>query len=69
MFLAYEGGVRNGGAAGLDGVTVKERELYLIGHYRERGESIEGRWYKAKPVRRVEIPKAEGECGYLEYRR
>jgi group II intron reverse transcriptase/maturase len=41
-------------------MTVKELEPYLIGHYRELCESIEGGWYKAQPVRGVEIPKADG---------
>jgi group II intron reverse transcriptase/maturase len=60
MFLACERVVRNGGTAGVDGMTVKELEPYLIGHYRELCESIEGGWYKAQPVRRVEIPKPDG---------
>jgi RNA-directed DNA polymerase len=41
-------------------MTVKELEPYLVAHYRELRESIEGGWYKAQPVRRVEIPKADG---------
>jgi group II intron reverse transcriptase/maturase len=60
MFLACERVVGNGGAAGVDGMTVKELEPYLIAHYRELRESIRGGWYKAQPVRRVEIPKADG---------
>jgi group II intron reverse transcriptase/maturase len=60
MFLACGRVVRNGGASGVDGMTVEELEPYLIAHYRELRESIEGGWYKAHPVRRVEIPKADG---------
>jgi retron-type reverse transcriptase len=31
-----------------------------VAHYRELCESIRGGWYKAQPVRRVEIPKPDG---------
>ena len=41
-------------------MTVKELEPYLIGHYRERCESIGGGWYQGQPERRVEIPQADG---------
>jgi retron-type reverse transcriptase len=60
MFTAYERVRRNGGAAGVDGMTVKELEPYLEEHYRELEMSIRGGWYKPKPVRRVEIPKPDG---------
>jgi group II intron reverse transcriptase/maturase len=57
---AYKRVKRNGGAAGVDGMTVDEMLPYL----RENGEeliaSIRGGWYKPKPVRRVEIPKPDG---------
>jgi group II intron reverse transcriptase/maturase len=60
MFTACERVVRNGGAAGVDGMTVDELQPYLMAHYREICESIQGGWYKTKPVRRVEIPKPDG---------
>jgi hypothetical protein len=60
LFAACERVVRNGGAAGVDGMTVGELQPYLMAHYRELRESIEGGWYKTKPVRRVEIPKPDG---------
>jgi len=60
MFDACERVVKNGGAAGVDGMTVEELQPYLIGHYQELRESIRGGWYKPKPVRRVEIPKPDG---------
>ncbi|MFP3089318.1 hypothetical protein LQZ21_03215 [Treponema sp. TIM-1] len=60
MYTACEKVVRNGGAAGIDGMTVRELEPYLVAHYRELMESIEGGWYKPQPVRRVEIPKPDG---------
>ena len=60
MFDACERVIRNGGAAGVDGMTVKELQPYLIAHYQELCESIQGGWYKPKPVQRVEIPKPDG---------
>jgi group II intron reverse transcriptase/maturase len=60
MALAYERVVRNGGAAGVDGITVKELRKYLIENYAGiKAEIREGK-YKPKPVRRVEIPKPDG---------
>jgi group II intron reverse transcriptase/maturase len=57
---AYKRVKQNGGAAGVDGMTVDEMLSYL----RENGEeliaSIRGGWYKPNPVRRVEIPKPDG---------
>jgi hypothetical protein len=60
MFTACERVVGKGGTAGVDGMTVKEREPYLIAHYRELRESIRGGWYEPRPVRRMEIPKPDG---------
>ena len=60
MFNACGRVVSNGGAAGIDGMTVEELQSYLIQHYRELSESIKGGWYKPNPVRRVEIPKPDG---------
>ena len=57
---AYLQVVRNKGAAGVDGMTVDELGDYLS----ENGENIKDqlrtRKYKPQPVRRVEIPKADG---------
>jgi group II intron reverse transcriptase/maturase len=58
--LAYKRVKENGGAAGIDGMTVKEMLPYLQDHRDELLESLRGGWYKPKPVRRVEIPKPEG---------
>ena len=51
---------RNGGAAGVDGMTVDEMLPYLKENGEELIASIRGGWYKPKPVRRVEIPKPDG---------
>jgi retron-type reverse transcriptase len=60
MFAACERVVRNGGSAGVDGMKVEELQPYLMAHYRELKESIQGGWYKPQPVRRVGIPKPDG---------
>ena len=51
---------RNGGAPGIDKMTVEEMLPYLKEHKEELLASIRGGWYKPKPVRRVEIPKSDG---------
>ena len=58
--VAYRQVVRNKGAAGVDGMEYTE----LPNHLSENGENIKEqlrtRKYKPQPVRRVEIPKADG---------
>ena len=58
--IAYLRVKRNGGAPGIDGMTVEEMLPYLKKHKEELLASIRGGWYKPKPVRRVEIPKQDG---------
>jgi retron-type reverse transcriptase len=60
MFDACDRVVRNGGAAGVDGMTVEKLQPYLIKHYQELCDSIRGGYYKPKPARGVEIPKPDG---------
>jgi len=57
---AYKRVKQNGGAAGIDKMTVHEMLPYLREHGGELIASIRGGWYKPKPVRRVEIPKPDG---------
>jgi len=57
---AYKKVKQNGGAAGVDGVTVDEMLPYLKEHRNKLLEAIRGGWYKPQPVRRVEIPKPDG---------
>jgi len=58
--LAYKRVVQNGGAPGVDGVTVAELQVYLNTHWeRVKSELLAGT-YKPAPVRRVEIPKPGG---------
>ena len=61
IVAAHERVVQNGGAPGVDGMTVDE----LLSHCREhwariREELLSGR-YKPQPIRRVEIPKPDGK--------
>lgn len=51
---------RNGGAAGIDAMTVDEMLPYLREHREELLEELYSGTYKPKAVRRVEIPKPDG---------
>lgn len=57
---AYKRVKRNGGAAGVDGMTVDEMLPYLKEHKDGLVASIRNGKYKPQPVRRVEIPKPDG---------
>jgi group II intron reverse transcriptase/maturase len=57
---AYKRVKRNGGAAGVDGMTVEGMLPYLKEHGKELVQSIKEGRYKPQPVRRVEIPKPDG---------
>lgn len=60
LFAALERVQNNGGAAGVDGMSVKELPDHLKAHWlRIRAKLDEGK-YQPSPVRRVEIPKAGG---------
>jgi RNA-directed DNA polymerase len=48
---------KNGGAPGVDGVTVEEFEIRLDEELARLKKDLEGWSYKPSPVRRVEIPK------------
>lgn len=51
---------KNRGAHGVDNVTIKEFELDLEHNLRVLQQSVRDKTYRAKPVRRVYIPKADG---------
>jgi len=57
---AYQRVKRNGGAAGIDGMTVEAMFPYLKEHGWELVQNIKAGKYKPQPVRRVEIPKPDG---------
>ena len=52
---------RNKGASGIDGITVNELYPYFYEHKEEIKEQIRNRKYKPSPVRRVYIPKDNGD--------
>lgn len=61
LFKAYEQVYKNKGASGVDGVTVEELGAYMYKHKEEIKEQIRTRKYKPSPVRRVYIPKDNGD--------
>ena len=52
---------RNKGAAGVDGMTVDELDVYFNLHRQELKTQIREGKYRPRPVRRVYIPKANGK--------
>ena len=61
LFEAYKQVYKNKGASGVDGVTVDELGHYMYLHKEEIKEQIRNRKYKPNPVRRVYIPKENGD--------
>ena len=57
---AYKRVKANKGAPGIDGMTVEDALSWLREHREELLESIRSGKYKPQPVRRKEIPKADG---------
>jgi len=61
MMAAYKRVVRNGGAPGVDGMTVEDLMSSCRKHWaRTREDLLNGR-YLPQPVRRVDIPKPDGK--------
>ena len=61
LYRAYEQVYKNKGASGVDGMTVDEVGYYLYLHKEEIKEQIRNRKYKPSPVKRVYIPKDNGD--------
>ena len=57
---AYRQVRRNGGAPGVDGMSVDDLLAYLHEHKESLLESLRNGTYRPLPVRRVEIPKPDG---------
>ena len=57
---AYKRVVQNGGAPGVDSVTVAELQVYLKTHWKTAKAELLSGTYKPMPVKRVEIPKPGG---------
>ena len=53
--------VQNGGAAGIDGVTVEELMPHCRLHWERIRKELLGGAYHPAPVRKVEIPKPGGK--------
>lgn len=60
LFTALERVRRNGGAPGVDGMTVEELPDHLQTHWPSIREKLEAGTFRPSPVKRVEIPKAGG---------
>jgi group II intron reverse transcriptase/maturase len=60
LFRALERVQANGGAPGVDGMSVEELPEHLKAHWPSIREKLEAGTYQPSPVRRVEIPKPSG---------
>ena len=65
MRVALKRVEQNKGAAGADGMTVKELRPYLLTHWSSIKEALLGEDYQPQPVKRVEIPKPTGGARLL----
>lgn len=61
MLAAYRRVVRNGGAAGIDGMTVEELMPYCREHWKRIKEELLSDRYIPRAVRSVEIAKPDGK--------
>ena len=61
MNKAYKKVVSNKGVAGVDGITVDEIDNYIRERKDKILKQIRNRWYKPQPVKRVQIPKENGQ--------
>jgi RNA-directed DNA polymerase len=61
VLAAHKRVVRNGGAPGVDGMTVDELMPYCREHWARIREELLGGRYRPQPVLRVEIPKPDGK--------
>lgn len=57
---AYEQVRRNDGSAGVDGMSVKALEKWLVEHLEEFRREVLSEQYELSPVRKAEIPKPSG---------
>ena len=60
LISAFKRVVRNGGAPGIDGMTVGELSEHLREHWPAIRAQLLSGTYRPQPVKRVEIPKPDG---------
>ena len=60
LFEALARVQRNGGAPGVDGMTVEELPDHLRSHWRSIRAKLDAGTYQPSPVKQVEIPKPDG---------
>jgi RNA-directed DNA polymerase len=60
VLAAYQRVVRNGGAPGVDGITVDELMAYCQKHWARIRKELLNETYQPQPVRKVDIPKPDG---------
>jgi RNA-directed DNA polymerase len=61
MRKAYKRVVQNGGAPGVDGMTVEQLAEHCREHWEQIRESVRSGRYMPQAVRKVEIPKPDGK--------
>ena len=62
MLLAWKRIKANNGAAGVDGLSVREAASFIRQHWEGIRSSLANGRYVPAPIRRVEIPKPDGGC-------
>ena len=60
MTQALKKVIQNRGASGVDGVTVEQLRDYVNQHWNRIKAELQTGTYKPAPVKRIEIPKADG---------
>jgi RNA-directed DNA polymerase len=61
LIAAYKRVIRNGGAPGVDGMTVEDLQVLPREHFTCVWEQLRNGTYQPQPVRRVDIPKPGGK--------
>lgn len=65
LWNAYKKVKENGGAPGIDGITVQELKSHMIKYFEPLKAKLKEGTYQPQPVKRVAIPKADGTKRYL----
>ena len=65
LWRAYKKVKENGGALGVDRITVHELKSHLRKHFEPLKIKLRDGTYQPQPVKRVAIPKSDGTKRYL----